>query len=326
MVDPQPAQRGLDRTAYVGARATGTAVGAVRALHVHPELGGDHEVVAAPLERLAEQLLAGALAAVDVGGVEQRDADVLGGVEDVADAVEVDPAAERVAADADGADHQARVAQRAVGHLAHAVDPSQRASWSSAVACRSRSRTQKPWCSNSSLSTVREALGDAPAACVRRPAGAVGHRCGLLQLVGGDGREPGLELGGLLGAHGPDLGERRVGGAVEPLLLLVGHELDAQPHRREQVGASRGSSGGTTSRGRRPGGAASRRPTTRRSTRACSLPAGIASSRAYVASQSARSCRQRLAQVGRVVGADQQRAPDGVGRARPRRSRSPRRR
>ena len=49
-------------------------VGAVRAAHVHAELGGHHELVAPALQRLAEHLLAGAgRVAVDVGGVEQRD-------------------------------------------------------------------------------------------------------------------------------------------------------------------------------------------------------------------------------------------------------------
>ena len=81
-----------------------------------------------------------------------------------------------------------------------------------------------------------QALDDAPTARVRRPAGAVGHRRRLLELVGGDGGEPGLELGGLLGTHRSDLGQRRLRGTVETLLLLVGHVVGPQPHRREQVG------------------------------------------------------------------------------------------
>src|SRR6476659_6511135 len=48
---------------------------------------------------------------------------VAGGRQDVAYAVEVHASAEGVAADPDRAHHQARVAQRAVRHLAHRADP-----------------------------------------------------------------------------------------------------------------------------------------------------------------------------------------------------------
>jgi hypothetical protein len=102
-------------------------VGAVGALHVHAELGRHDEPVAAPLQRRPQQLLALAgMAAVDVGGVEQGDADVFGGVQDPGDAVLVDPAAEGVGAETDRAHHQPGRAQRSVLHLhlvCHAPQP-----------------------------------------------------------------------------------------------------------------------------------------------------------------------------------------------------------
>ena len=165
-VDPvgaQPLQRRLDRSADVAPRAAGTVVGTVGAAHVAAELGGHHEPVAPALEGDADHLLALA-DAVGVGGVEERDPGVVGGVEDAAHGVEPDPAAERVAADPDRADHQARVAQRAVGHLPHPIDPTQ-ALPGLDVWIRSRSRTQKPWCSKSSSSTVpRHCRTDRPRA------------------------------------------------------------------------------------------------------------------------------------------------------------------
>jgi hypothetical protein len=57
--------------------------------------------------------------AVDVGGVEQGDAGVERGVDDLAGAVGVQFAAEVVASDADDGDDQARGAQPPVAHLTH---------------------------------------------------------------------------------------------------------------------------------------------------------------------------------------------------------------
>ena len=88
-------------------------------MHVHPELGGQHDLVAPAAEHLAEELLAGAGAAVDVGGVEEGDALVERGVDDGAGAFEVDAAAEVVAAEADDRDVQPRVSERAGGKLWH---------------------------------------------------------------------------------------------------------------------------------------------------------------------------------------------------------------
>ena len=63
VVGLQPAQARLHRAADVATRAAYAVVLAVRALHVHPELGGHDELVAATLERLPEHLLAAARAA-----------------------------------------------------------------------------------------------------------------------------------------------------------------------------------------------------------------------------------------------------------------------
>src|SRR5205085_10606015 len=57
--------------------------------------------VAPPLEHLAEQLLAAAGAAVDVGGVDEDDALLKGRVDDGACPVEVEPTAEVVGAEPD---------------------------------------------------------------------------------------------------------------------------------------------------------------------------------------------------------------------------------
>jgi hypothetical protein len=120
VVGLQPAQRGLDRPDDVAPRATGTEVVAVAPLHAHAELGGQHDLVAAALERGAQTFLGGtARGAVDVGGVEQGDAGVERGVDDLAGAVGVQFAAEVVASDADHGDDQARGAQPPVAHLTH---------------------------------------------------------------------------------------------------------------------------------------------------------------------------------------------------------------
>ena len=82
----------------------------VGALHVHPELRGDDELVTLAVQRLAEHLLAlPGVAAVDVGGVEQGHARLARGTQQV-----VEPAGRRagrgVAAEADRADHEAAAA------------------------------------------------------------------------------------------------------------------------------------------------------------------------------------------------------------------------
>ena len=72
--------------------------------HRVAELRGEHDPVAPPLERLAEQVLAAAAVAVDVRGVEERDPRVERGVHDRARALLVDARAEVVAAEPDDGD------------------------------------------------------------------------------------------------------------------------------------------------------------------------------------------------------------------------------
>jgi hypothetical protein len=120
VVGLEPAQRGLDRAHDVPPGAAGAEVVAVDPLHVHAELGGQHDVVAPALEGGAEQLLRGAVrGAVDVRGVEQRYPGVERRIDDLAGAVRVELAAEVVAADADNGHDQARRTQSAVAHLCH---------------------------------------------------------------------------------------------------------------------------------------------------------------------------------------------------------------
>ena len=96
----QPAQRRLDRAEDVLARAA--PLGAVA--HRLPPLRREHDPVASPLQRAADHLLAAALAAVDVGGVEERDAGVDRRVDHRERRVLVDAAAEVVAPEADDGD------------------------------------------------------------------------------------------------------------------------------------------------------------------------------------------------------------------------------
>ena len=76
-VGPQPLQRSLHASAD-RARGGCRARPVRRALQVEPELRRDHDLVADRLERLADELLVGERA-VDLGGVEERDAAVDGG-------------------------------------------------------------------------------------------------------------------------------------------------------------------------------------------------------------------------------------------------------
>jgi hypothetical protein len=71
--------------------------------HGHAELGRQHDPVAASAKRISEQALALARPAVAVGGVEERDADVDGGVDDRLRPGLVEATAEVVAAEADDA-------------------------------------------------------------------------------------------------------------------------------------------------------------------------------------------------------------------------------
>ncbi len=78
-------------------------------LHPVPELRREDDPVAPTFEQLAEEALAVA-AAVDVGSVEEVDADFERGIDDLACSREVDPPAEVVAAEADARDLEVGIA------------------------------------------------------------------------------------------------------------------------------------------------------------------------------------------------------------------------
>ena len=100
VVGLQALQRRVERGADVLARAA-----PLRAVaHRLAELRGEHDLVAASLQHPAEQRLAAALVAVDVRGVEERDARVERGIDDGARRILVDPAAEVVRPEADDGD------------------------------------------------------------------------------------------------------------------------------------------------------------------------------------------------------------------------------
>jgi hypothetical protein len=107
----------LDRTSHVVARAA--ALDAIA--HRHPELGGEDDPVAAPAKHVAEQALALPRAAVAVGGIEERDADIERGVDDRPRPGLIDATAEVVAAEA----YNAYVERPELAH-AHAATVSMR--------------------------------------------------------------------------------------------------------------------------------------------------------------------------------------------------------
>jgi hypothetical protein len=97
-VDPvglEAAERRLDRLADVGPRAAG----GLAVAEVVAELRRQHDLVAPAGEGAADDLLAAAAVAVDVGGVEEGDAGVDRRVDHRARLRLVDPAAEVVAAE-----------------------------------------------------------------------------------------------------------------------------------------------------------------------------------------------------------------------------------
>jgi hypothetical protein len=95
----QPLQARLDRRHDVAAR--GTLLGAV-GRHRLGVFRRQHDVLAAVAEHGAEHCLRAAHAGVDVGGVEQGDAEVERAVDHLARGFEVGALAEIVAAEADG--------------------------------------------------------------------------------------------------------------------------------------------------------------------------------------------------------------------------------
>jgi hypothetical protein len=113
VVGLEPAQARLDRPADVAAGATRLLLVAA---HPRAELGGEHDLVPAALEDLAKERLRPAAVAVGVGGVEQVDVLVDGGVDNGAGPLQVQARAEVVAAEADHRDGQAGGAELAVAH------------------------------------------------------------------------------------------------------------------------------------------------------------------------------------------------------------------
>src|SRR6266542_2113370 len=112
VVGLEPAQAGLDRAPDVATGAAGLllAPGDVRA-----ELGGEHDLVTAALQDLAEEAL-GVAAAVGVGRVEQGDALLQRRLDHRAGLLQVTAVAEVVAAEPDHRDGQAGRAELAVAH------------------------------------------------------------------------------------------------------------------------------------------------------------------------------------------------------------------
>ena len=110
-VDPvgaQAAQTVLDGGHDV---AAGAALFHADVVHRIAELGGQDDVFAAVAEHLTHRGFGTATLAIGVGGVEQSDAEIDGFVDDGAGRLEVDAAAEIVAAEADGGHEQAGRAQ-----------------------------------------------------------------------------------------------------------------------------------------------------------------------------------------------------------------------
>jgi len=111
-VGPKPRERALERAPRVSrGPAWVVAVAGARA-----ELGREHDAIAAAGQRVADHPLAGAVAAVDVGGVEERDPGVERGVDDGARAREVEPPAEVVATEADRGDAEVGTPETVLPH------------------------------------------------------------------------------------------------------------------------------------------------------------------------------------------------------------------
>ena len=121
VVDAQAPQRGLGGLLDVLGPAVEAAGGGVVGVADDPELRGQHDLVAAVGDGAADELLVG-VGAVDVGGVEEGDAELEGAVDGgdrlvvVARAVELGHAH---AAEAEGGDGRALEAQGACLHAIH---------------------------------------------------------------------------------------------------------------------------------------------------------------------------------------------------------------
>ena len=118
-VEPEPAQRALDGAGDVLGAQHPAARLALDRVDVLGELGGDHDLVGVRGERLTDELLVG-VRPVDLGGVEERDAEVDGTVEQGDHVLPVRHAAVAAghghAAESDGGDLQAAGAECALLH------------------------------------------------------------------------------------------------------------------------------------------------------------------------------------------------------------------
>src|SRR6185436_18060265 len=106
------------------ARAASTPIRTVCAAHVRAELRRNDHLAAARTQGLAEQNLRAACVAVDICGVEQRDAGIYRGVHHGRYVLVGHPGAEVITADADGGDGQAGQAKLLVDHFRGHVRPS----------------------------------------------------------------------------------------------------------------------------------------------------------------------------------------------------------
>src|SRR5262249_59574890 len=116
-IDPvglEPFQARLDRAHDVAAR---TALELALRVHGASKLRRQDDILATPSEHLAQDRLGAAAPAIDVAAVEERDAEIERLVDDGARALEIERAAEIVAAEPDGGDAQARLADVTQFHV-----------------------------------------------------------------------------------------------------------------------------------------------------------------------------------------------------------------
>jgi hypothetical protein len=113
IVSFQPLQAGFDGIDDVAAR--GALFGAVGA-HRLGVFGREHDVLAAIAQHLAEYGLGAAHSGIDVGSVEQRDAEIDGLVDHLSRGLEIGALAKIIAAKTDGRDAQAGAAEIADFH------------------------------------------------------------------------------------------------------------------------------------------------------------------------------------------------------------------
>ena len=96
--------------------SAGGAAHSARFVHDHAELSREDNILPARSEALAQHGFRAALVAVNVGGIEQRDAEIERLRDDATRALQIGSAAEIVAAQADERNFKRRFAERAVLH------------------------------------------------------------------------------------------------------------------------------------------------------------------------------------------------------------------